>query len=161
MVPERIKPYFKITHQKDDGENSLVEGVLTCCNDYAFKVFGVGEVKHSIFHGTYLLPENDIIVLEAHCQKCGKSITIFDNGCDGYDCYEKREQTQVSTKPLNCNKCQDNSYLISIKYEYPDEQELEMLEIEEADNAFTRIWVTLECNKCRAKYKNFIDYETA
>ena len=47
-----------------------------------------------------------------------------------------------------------------IKYEYPDIQELEELEITEIDNAFTWIWITLECNNCGTRYKNFVDCET-
>ena len=48
-----------------------------------------------------------------------------------------------------------------IKYEYPDIQELQELGIKDTDNAFTWIWITLECNKCGTRYKNFVDFETA
>ncbi len=50
---------------------------------------------------------------------------------------------------------------MGIKYEYPDTQELMELEMSEIDNAFTWIWITLECSKCGTKYKNFVDCETA
>ena len=48
-----------------------------------------------------------------------------------------------------------------IKYEYPDYQELMGLGITEMDNAFTWIWITLECNQCGKRYNNFVDFETA
>lgn len=74
---------------------------------------------------------------------------------------KKIQHTKTILKSINCKKCQDDNFSISIKYEYPNVQELENLGITEIDNAFTWIWVTLECNKCGTKYKNFIDYETA
>jgi hypothetical protein len=33
---------------------------------------------------------------------------------------------------------------MNIKYEYPNKNELDMLEINEPDNAFTWIWITLK-----------------
>ena len=51
-------------------------------------------------------------------------------------------------------------FSVGIKYEYPDTQELEELEIPEIDNVFTWIWITLECNKCGTRYKDFVDCET-
>ena len=50
-------------------------------------------------------------------------------------------------------------YYLKSRY-YPDIQELAELEITELDNAFTWIWITLECNKCGTIYKNFVDFET-
>ena len=108
-----------------------------------------------------LSPENDKIVLKARCKKCGKVISIFDSSCDGYEQCGKGQPTHVPiTKPVDCKKCRDRGFSIGIKYEYPDIQELEELEIPEIDNAFTWIWITLECNNCGTRYKNFINYET-
>lgn len=60
-----------------------------------------------------------------------------------------------------CEKCNDVSFSISIKYEYPNEQELDVLGISERDSAFTWIWVSLKCNKCGTEYKKFVDFETS
>lgn len=161
MIPKKIKPYFKTMLQKEDGENRIVEGLLTCCNDHAFEVLIVGKIKQSILFKACLFPENDTITLEVRCKKCGKVIQVFDSVCDGYEHCKKIQHTQIVAKPINCKKCQENDFSVIIKYEYPNAQELENLEITEIDNAFTWIWVTLKCNKCGAKYKNFIDYETS
>ena len=161
LIPKKIQLHFHTTFQKKTGENSLIEGLLTCCNDHDFEVFVAGEIKHSIFSNTYLFPGNDVIVLEARCKKCGKMIPVFDSSCDGYEHCGKKQHAQILAKPITCRKCRDDSFSVRIKYEYPDVNELKDLGIAELDNAFTWIWVTLECNKCGTKYKNFIDCETA
>ena len=66
----------------------------------------------------------------------------------------------VSTGTIDCLKCQNKSFSVAIKYEYPDVKELQELGISDIDNAFTWIWITLECNNCGTRYKNFVDYET-
>ena len=160
MVPKKIQPYLKTTFQTKDGANSLIEGILTCCNVNDFEVFIVGEIKHSIFSKMCLSPENDKTVIEVRCKKCGKVISVFDSSCDGYEQCGKDQYTYVPTKPIDCKKCRNGGFSVEIKYEYPDIRELEELEITEIDNAFTWTWITLECNNCRTRYKNFVDYET-
>lgn len=160
MIPKKIQPYFTTTLQKKDGENSLIEGLLTCCNANDFEISVVGKIKQNMFSQMYLFPENDKIMLKARCKKCGNVITVFDSGCDGYENCEKKQYTHIPTEIINCRKCRDDSFSVSIKCEYPDVQELEDLGITEIDNAFTWIGVTLECNKCGTGYKHFIDYET-
>ena len=44
MIPKLIQPYFKITHQTKDRDNSIIEGVLTCCNANDFEIFVVGKI---------------------------------------------------------------------------------------------------------------------
>ena len=160
MIPPKIQPYFKKTHQTKDGDNNLIEGILSCCNAYDFEVFVVGEIKRSIFSGIYLYPENDLTVMEVHCRKCGKVISVFDSSSDGYERCGKGQFAHVPTKLINCKKCQNESFSVSVKFEYPDIQELQELGITEIDNAFTWIWITLKCNNCGTRYKNFVDYET-
>ena len=160
LIPRKIQPYFKTTHQTKDGDNSIIEGILTCCNAHDFEVFVVGEIKHSMFSKMRLFPENEKTVIEVRCRKCNKVISVFDSSCDGYEQYGKEQYTHVQTKPIDCRKCRNAGFSVDIKYEYPDIQELVELEITEIDNAFTWIWITLECNNCGSRYKNFIDCET-
>ena len=160
MVPEKIQPYFKTMHQTKDGDNSLIEGILTCCNAHDFDVFVIGEIKHSMLSKMYLFSENDKIAIEVRCRKCGKVISVFDSSRDGYEKCGKDQDTHMPANPVDCKKCQNGSFSVGIKYEYPDIQELKELEIAETDNAFTWIWVTLKCNNCGAIYKDFINCET-
>lgn len=160
MIPKKNRHYFKMTCQKRDGDNSLIEGILTCCNAHNFDVFVAGEIQHSVLSKMYLLSENDNIVLKVRCQKCGKVICIFDSSCDGYEQCGSGQHTYTALKQIRCKKCLDDSFSVVIRYEYSNIEELEKFEIIEIDNAFTWIWITLECNKCGTRYKNFIDYET-
>ena len=161
MIPKLIQPYFKIAHQAKDGDNSVIEGILMCCNANDFEILVVGKIKHGLFSKMFLYPENGKTVLEVRCKYCGKIISVFNSSFDGYSqCEMKGKNICVSTKPVDCLKCQNKSFSVAIKYEYPNIQELQELEISDTDNAFTWIWITLECNNCGSRYKNFIDCET-
>lgn len=61
---------------------------------------------------------------------------------------------------INCSRCKDSNFSISIKYEYPDEDELKELGFKDISNAFTWITISLTCNNCGKKYKKFIDFES-
>ena len=148
LIPKKIQPYFKTTRQTRDGDNSIIEGILTCCNDHDFEVLVVGEIKHSMFSKMRLFPENDKTVIEVRCRKCGKVISIFDSSCDGYEQCGKEQYTHVQTKSIDCRNCRNGGFSVA------------ELEITELDNAFTWIWITLECNNCGTIYKNFVDFET-
>lgn len=160
MIPSKIRPYFKTSHQRTAGDNVLIEGMLTCCNSHEFEVRIAGEVKSGLFTKAYLSPVDDKIALEVSCKKCGKVISVFDSSLDGYDKCENRYSGYSEVKPFVCKKCSNSSFSVFIKYEYPDIQELTELGIIEKDNAFTWIWITLKCNSCGTKFSNFIDCET-
>ncbi len=162
MIPKRILPYFNTTHENIDSDNTQIEGVLTCCSSHDFEIYAVGEIKSSIFSKMYLFPKECKIALEARCKKCGKVIPVFDSSYDGYVCCEKKLQhTNSAAKPIRCKKCAENSFSVGLRYEYPDIQELRNLGVVEVENAFTWIWITLRCNKCGTRYRNFIDFEMA
>ena len=159
LIPKKIQPYFKMTHQIKDSDNSIIEGVITCCDAYDFEVLVIGKMKHSMFSKMYLLPENGRTLIKVRCRKCGKVISVFDSGCDGYEQCEKTQYTHVQTKTISCRKCRNGGFSVGVKFEYPDIQELTELGITEIDNSFTWIWMTLECNNCKTRYKNFVDCE--
>ena len=160
MVPKKTQPYFELIHQREDNDNSRIEGILTCCNEHDFEVFVAGKVKHGMFFKMCLYSENGKTAIKVRCKKCGKIISVFDSSCDGYEQCGKNQSTRMQTKSIDCPKCQSEGFSVSVIYEYPDIQELEKLEITEIDNAFTWIWVTLECNCCGTRYKNFVNCET-
>lgn len=161
MIPGKIKPYFVTTLQKKNGDNTIIEGVLTCCNSHAFEVSCVGEIKHSLSAKMCLFPASGNLMLEVRCKKCGKVISVFDSNCDGYGLHEKNPYPRFSARPIACKRCKNHDYSVGIRYEYPAIQELEALDISEIENAFTWIWITLACNQCGMNYRNFVDFETA
>lgn len=160
MIPKKVQPYFKTTYQAENSDHSIIEGKLSCCNSHDFEVLVVGEIKRSMFSKMCLFPENGEVLMEVRCRKCGRVISVFDSSCDGYDQCEKKQYTHVQIKPIDCVRCRNGGFSVGIKYEYPAIKELEELEISEIDNAFTWIWITLECNNCKTKYKYFVDCET-
>jgi len=160
MIPIHLQPYVKMVNQKRNGDNYLVSGTFTCCDACDFEVFVVGRIKYGIFSKMCLYPENDITVVKIRCKKCGRVISVFDSSCDGYERCGKGQYTQIPAKPIVCKACNNGGFSVCIKYEYPDIQDLKELDITEIDNAFTWIWITLECNKCGTRYKNFVESET-
>ncbi len=160
MVPKKIKPYIQISIQKEDGDNSLVGGLLKCCNDSDFEVFIYGDIKYSLFSKMYLYPKDDQLILKTRCKRCGNIVPVFDSSSDGYEQNQKSHHLYAPTRAIECKKCKGESFSVIIRYEYPNAQQLEELGITETDNAFTWIWITLKCNKCNTIYKNFIDFET-
>ena len=165
MIPKKILPYLDVTRQNIDSDNTQTEGILTCCNAHDFEIHAVGEIKNSLFSKMYLFPKDHKLALEARCKKCGKVISVFDSSCDGYVCCEENllhtNIANIAARPIGCRKCGENDFSVGLRYEYPDTQELKNLGIAEVDNGFTWIWVTLDCNRCSAKYRNFIDFEMA
>ena len=161
LIPKKIQPYFKTLNQIKDGGNDIIEGVLTCCKSHDFEVFVAGEIKHSTFSRMCPFSENNKITIEVRCRKCGQVISVFDSDSDGYDKCGEKQHSHMPMEPVKCRKCQNGGFSVGVKYEYPDSKELKELEIPEIDNAFTWIWITLECNKCKTRYKNFVDCETS
>lgn len=161
MIPTRIQPFFTILSKNNSDSNTLVKGMLTCCNAHNFEINVIGKNKYNMFSQMHLFPDKDHLVVEARCKKCGKAILVFDSSCDGYEQHENIQKKYNMTCPVSCRKCTDNDFSINVMYEYSSLQELEDLEIREKENAFTWIWIDIECNKCKSKYKKFVDYETS
>lgn len=178
MIPKKIRPYLKIEREKRTRGEERIDGRLVCCGNRSFEVFAEGKIRHGIFYGMHLLPENENIALEAGCKECGKRIPVFDSRCDGYDgcdwnaggedemisdgrCggYEPNGKgARAAFRRVVCNRCGGDAFSVAIRYEYSNDG---ALEIAEPENAFTWIWVALECRGCGMKYRNFIDFETA
>ena len=69
LIPKRIQPYFEKTRQTKDGGNTLIQGILTCCNDHDFDVFVFGNIRQGVFSKMRLHPDHDRTVIEARCKK--------------------------------------------------------------------------------------------
>ena len=53
LIPKRIRPFFVATLNRKDGENSLTEGFITCCDDHEFRVSVIGNIRHGIKQYVY------------------------------------------------------------------------------------------------------------
>ena len=161
MIPNKIKQNFAIAKKRIVGSNTIVEGMLTCCNSQKFEVCIVGEIQHRLLSKSVLMPKNAHIALIACCRQCGRVIPVFDSHCDGYAQSDRNCPPFSIMRPWSCNICAHNDFSINVRYEYPDIEELTDLGITDVTNAFTWIWGTLVCNHCGTKYRNFIDVDTS
>ena len=156
MIPTKIKSFFKIDYIKND----ITSGRVNCCETNAFNIYYNGEIEKNIILGTYLSENNDSISLSAKCLKCGRLIKIFNSHCEDDNTLRIINKNNIKNIPFNCSRCRDSNFSISIKYEYPDEDELKELGFKDISNAFTWITISLTCNNCGRKYKKFIDFES-
>ena len=163
MIPDRIKQYFLLTDQRQDGENTLVSGQLRCCDQPTFSLRTVGAVQRGLLHRMSLYPSAEGLAIRAVCARCGRDILVYDAGSDGYDnCFSGAGETSFSTAgSVQCMKCGGEIFSIDLRLEYPDRQELADLGCTNPENAFTWIWISLTCAKCGKRYTDFVSYETA
>lgn len=161
MIPTKIEPFFVITHEKKDYDIPIIRGDLTCCNSHEFEISTFGDVEPGgLFTGMCLVAKDEGLVFEATCRLCGRKIPVFNSTTDGYDISEYHDPKTKNTEPCQCGKCKENNFSVAIEYEYPCSEDLANLDINEANNSFTRISVSLRCNQCGKKHRGFIDYET-
>lgn len=160
MVPERLKDSLKIVAIHDEAEVTTVEADLTCCNSESFDIYFCGEIKKKAFSRVRMFPENDVILLEAHCKKCGKILTVFDSTRDGYE-PDTKKKVFPEKQLFECDKCKKSDFSVNVVFEYPGKEELELLNLTHPDMSFTWVWATIKCNMCNKTYNNFLDYETS
>ena len=75
MIPDRIKPYFLATDQRQDGENTLISGRLQCCGQPTFSLRTVGAVQRGLLHRMSLYPGVEGLALRAACARCERDNT--------------------------------------------------------------------------------------
>lgn len=160
MIPQKIFPHFEKVSQKKDSSNLYVQGNLVCCNAHNFEIFTFGTVRNGMFSRVNLLPKDERIMLKIRCKKCGKVISVFDSSCDGYETHDDKIRPNSTLEILKCKKCLHTDFSVNVRYEYPDLKELMNLGLSDVDNKFTWIYISLMCNECGRKYKNFINLET-
>ena len=161
MIPKRIQPFIKSINKKSGGTNTLIEGTLACCNSSNFEISVVGRIQRTMFSRLLISPEKGRIILQARCKQCGRIILVFDSDIDGYNACGQLKNRELSLLRADCSKCVDNNYSVTIKYEYPEAQELVELGDSDVENLFTWIWISLVCNSCGKRHVDFVDYETA
>ncbi len=138
MIPDRIKPYFLATDQRQDGENTLISGRLQCCGQPAFSLRAVGTVRRGLLHRMSLYLGVEGLALRAACARCERDILVVDAGFDGYDNgFSKTGETPFSTaESIQCIRCGGGVFSVDLRFEYPDEQELADLDCTNPEDAF-------------------------
>jgi hypothetical protein len=144
------------------------KGKIICdcgCTDFA--VCYHGNIRKSILGVVQLRPNDDTdnaILVEAICINCGRHFHVFDNRMDGYcnvvdGAYMNKILDSLMLNDFKCRYCTNMAFTIEIKWEYPPIDEMDELGDSYFD-AFTWIWIELQCSRCGNKFHQFIDYET-
>lgn len=162
FIPKKLQPNFDLGKILE-GDNILVNGKMKCCEQYNFKIQYIGEIRSSLLGRKTITCHDSELSLIAECCECRKKIEIFNNQTDGYDnCFNgARPVSEFSPKALECYTCSGEAFIIEITFEYQSKEDLEKDGVNDYQNAFSWIWVNLECSTCKTKYRKIIDYETA
>lgn len=160
-VPVKLQPYFQHLRTKID-TYTFIRGKIICCSYSEFDVLYCGEIRKSNFGQVFFCDNDNGLAVRLRCKKCGQEIEVFNSLTDGYDrCIkEKTYSADYQCQPFTCKQAHAN-FSAEVTFEYPPQQELCEDGIEEYENAFTWIRVTLKCNSCNKVFKHIIDYETA
>jgi len=164
-VPYKVLEYYDPVTFKE-GLGVVSQGRLRCsCSSDDFAIQYIGKIRKGIIGNTYLCEEDNAICLSLTCSSCKKSLVLFDNNIDGYDALTVdilSLTTNAYQKLLSfsCPKCGKESFQVSVEYEHLPKEETDQVGIDDYRNAFQWIRVSLVCNSCRRKFRNFVDLET-
>lgn len=153
-IPEYLRPFFRPT-----GENNSeleVTGTVQCdCGRRRFKVW----------------ESNDRQIVKLVCPHCGKEITAFDSGKYGWDGFVGGCDFVDRSRPFeryDCPQCRGSLFCVTIhimsqgKQDFLDECVAydDYFSPEDWVNAFEWIDISLRCENCRHKEKEWLDMET-
>ena len=165
-IPKKLQQNFELSKEKLVVGNIIVNGSLSCCGQSDFAIHYLGELVYSLLGRKIINVENEALVFIATCKICGKKIQVFNSYTDGYDgCINCENGYHEPPLPeltsFLCPKCLKNVFSIEITFEYQSKEELEEDGVQEYENAFSWIWISLTCSSCKRKLKSLIDMETA
>lgn len=106
MIPEKILPFFLTTREREKYGSVYTEGSLSCCGGDCFGVDIWAEVMSGRIFSMYLTEKNHRLVFGARCRSCGKSISLFDSGRDGYDACSPAQEEAPPLRPLACKNAE-------------------------------------------------------
>ena len=130
MIPKRIRSKYQPISARESADACFTTGMLVCCGVSDFSLRAGGDVRKSVFGKMYLLSENEGVVLDAQCSRCGQMFSVFDSALDGYDACTNApvNPAPAAKKEIRCVKCQGKHFAVRLAYEYPGRQELETLD---------------------------------
>ena len=150
LVPNKLKDNLTVVKDSRDGYTYNVKAKLTCCNCSDFKVEEIRKDK--------------LIIINCICNKCNTKYEVFNSELDGYN-LQNNDDVKIINDSFKEHKCvfKMNSYKLDIKYEYIDEmeeiKELKKIGINDLSNIYTSIKISLSCNECDKKEKEYLKNE--
>ena len=151
MLPLNLKPYAVNWIEKECKSSCDISS-----NDSMNLCIGLhGRLKLSIVGRNQILPKDGVIIISLRMRN-GNSIPLFDSRKDGYGSLDEEESQFDCTHPFLplavCPKCQSSEFQLHFDFEYPELNELDILSISRPDKAFTWIWISLTCSRCRSVF---------
>ncbi|NTW95492.1 MAG: hypothetical protein HGB31_02600 [Erysipelotrichaceae bacterium] len=162
-APKRLKHNLELTIIKD-GNNIIAGGQLSCCDQHDFEVSYQGALKKTLFGNQYLQTDDNGLILNARCMICGREVIVFNSLTDGYDrCIDPTEHAVSNTQlvPYGCPRCSNKGFNINLEYECLSKEEIDEEGLEDYENSFTWVNVSLKCTDCGKEINKIIDFETA
>jgi WD40 repeat protein len=164
-VPTKLQPYFELDKEKLVAGNIIVKGTLSCCGQYDFNIQYFGELELVWIGRSVIFTKDGTVILTASCNNCGREIQVFNSDTDGYDgstnSVNRCNKSLPELSDFLCPTCSNALFSIEITFEYQSKDELEEDGVQEYENAFSSVWISLNCSSCKRKAKNIIDMETA
>lgn len=158
-IPTHLIHILKADTKHSDMHNINGEIVCTCgCEQFQIMQNEDAEYDSTIPYG-----EQEGIKINAICEKCGKTLLLFDQATQGYDgfvCHDFKTAKDESLTRLTCRKCGQDVFQVRMCIEVEDqEQFIEECVMEYPDefsednyvDAFNWITVTLHCVNCDDK----------
>lgn len=156
-IPTHLKGIFEVNESLTYSNN--LEGKIVCdCGCEEFRIMHNVDMPYD---DSVPFGEQDGDKINAICEKCGKTLLVFDRATQGYDGFvlqDFRTADDEALTPLKCKKCGAEVFSIDLAVEVEDqEQFIEECVTEYPDrftpedfvDAFNWITVTVKCKDCK------------
>lgn len=155
-IPTHLKNILKIDESLSDMDN--IAGKIVCnCGCEKFRIM---QNEDKEYNSSLPYEEQDGIKVNAICEKCGKTLLLFDQAAQGYDgfvCHLCKTASDESLTPLKCKTCGEGVFGVTMEIEVEDEEQfIEECVTESPDefspedfvDAFNWITVNVHCESC-------------
>lgn len=156
-IPTHLKNIFDVDKSCSDMHD--LSGVIICtCGCEKFRIMHNNDRKYDHSIPYY---QQDSMKINAICEKCGKTLLLFDGATQGYDgfvCQDGKTASDESLTLLNCQKCGKELFRIKLDIEVEDEEQFveecvteypDRFSPEDFVDAFNWITVTVLCDCCK------------
>lgn len=172
LIPYRLKDNLKTLSQSSNNYIYTSKNRLLCCEKSSFKLKFNGKLEHNILNNYHIKPNKDnYLSIDCICNKCKKEIELYNSVKEGYKVIFNTEEPEYKYDNLEnfvCKKCTSNNFKVIVSYNYfdnPDEVKsilslMKKMNKDDYTKTYTKIKLTVICNKCGKKHKNIIKHET-
>lgn len=156
-IPTHLKEILDVDESCSDQND--VDGKIVCtCGCEKFRIMQNEDAEYddSLPYG-----EQDGMKINAICEKCGKTLLLFDQATQGYDgfvCHDYKTAPDEKLTPLRCKKCGKEVFRVKLGIEVEDRAQFieecvadapDEFAPEDYVDAFNWITVDFLCEDCK------------